>query len=158
MEKYTVDDIIATLNVSKRTAQRYVENIINKTDRKTFFKEDVFNLIISRHQNDNITTPKSDELITEYFTEEEYQEFHKRLTEYPLLKEKIKDSKTHLKDILSQLDYLKKAYDKQLTIHEKLISSIKEKDINHRLLLNNITQRNYIEAKEKGYDRNNENT
>ena len=69
------------LKVSKRTAQRYIENIIIKENKKSTFLEDVFDLIISRHQNDNITTDDNNDLITEYFTEEEYKEFHKRTSE-----------------------------------------------------------------------------
>jgi hypothetical protein len=152
MKKYTIDDIETSLKVSKRTAQRYIENIIIKENKKSTFLEDVLNLIISRHQNDNITTDDNNDLITEYFTEEEFKEFHKRLVEYPLLKKHIDKSESHLKDIKAELEYHKKAYEKQLEIHEKLISSIKEKEINERLILQNINQRNYIEAKEKGMD------
>ena len=77
-QKFTTDDIVTTLNVNIRTAQRYVESLIIKDKNKISFEKDVFDLIISRHTNDNLTTDEN-EVITDYFTPEEYEEFKKRL-------------------------------------------------------------------------------
>lgn len=60
----------------------------------------------------------------EYFTEDEYQEFHKRLVEYEILKE--------------QLDYHKRSAES----HNKQME----------IILSLMHQRNYIEAKEKELD------
>ena len=65
---------------------------------------------------------------TEYFTEEEYQEFHKRLSEYPLLKD-------YIKTILNELDYRKKSTES----HQEQMG----------LILRSLEQRNFIEAKVK---------
>jgi len=150
-EKYTSENLAEILQISKRTAQRYIDKIFDKTGKEISFEEDVFNLLIQRHKNDNIATD-DDNGVTEYFTEEEYQEFQKRLTEYPLLKQQIEESKENLNTLLNELEYHKTAYTKQLLLHEKLIESISEKTINERIMLDTIRQRNFIEAKEKGLD------
>lgn len=49
---------------------------------------------------------ESDNGVTEYFTEEEYLEFQ-RLTEYPLFKEQIQNSKEYLNTIENQMEYFK---------------------------------------------------
>jgi len=150
-QKYTSEDLSKALNTSKRTAQRYIDKLFDKSNKEVSFEEDVFNLLIQRHHNDTITTD-SDNGITEYFTEEEYNEFQKRLTEYPILKQQLEDSKDNLNTLLNELEYHKSAYTKQLLLHEKLIESISEKAINERIMLDTIKQRNFIEAKEKGLD------
>lgn len=132
MKKYTTSDIAATLNVHVRTAQRYVQSIINE-DKS--FNEDVFNLIIERHQHDNETTDSDNELIQEGFTQSEYDMFKKWLTEYPLLN-------NHIKSLEDEIDYHRSKYDELMRLHEQFITM-------HTKTLDNISQRNYIEAKEK---------
>ena len=148
-EKYTSENLAEILKISKRTAQRYIDKLLDKTGKEVSFNEDVLNLLVQRHNNDNITTD-DDNGITEYFTEDEYQEFQKRLTEYPLLKQQLEESKENLSTLLNEMEYHKTAYTKQLLLHEKLIDSIAEKAINERIMLDSIRQRNFIEAKEKG--------
>lgn len=138
--KYTTKDISTTLGVSLRTAQRYIENLTIVENGKTFLSEDVFNLIISRHLNDKEATDEKElEGITEFFTNEEYEEFQKRLTEYPMLKQMLKASKEYISSLRNDVEYHRAIYQKHLDIHEKLIESIKE--------------RNFIEAKEKKLDK-----
>lgn len=43
------------------------------------------------------------------------------------------------------MEYFKNAYNKQLEMHENLVQSVKN-------FSDNLMQRNYIEAKEKGLD------
>ena len=150
-EKYTSENLAEILKISKRTAQRYIDKLLDKTGKEISFNEDVLNLLVERHNNDN-TTKDNDNGITEYFTEDEYQEFQKRLTEYPLLKQQLEESKENLNTLLNEMEYHKTAYTKQLLLHEKLIDSIAEKAINERIMLDSIRQRNFIEAKEKGLD------
>lgn len=149
--KYTSENLAEILKISKRTAQRYIDKLLDKTGKEISFNEDVLNLLVQRHNNDN-TTKDNDNGITEYFTEDEYQEFQKRLTEYPLLKQQLEESKENLNTLLNEMEYHKTAYTKQLLLHEKLIDSIAEKAINERIMLDSIRQRNFIEAKEKGLD------
>lgn len=136
--KYTTSDIVATLGVSVRTAQRYVENLVNKENNKLYFNKDVFDLIIERHTNDKEATDSNNDLIEQYFTEEEYEEFQKRLIEYPLIIKNIIDLK-------NQIEYHKKQYSDLMQLHEQFLQM-------HKITLQNISQRNFIEAKEKKLD------
>jgi len=148
-EKYTTSDISATLGVSLRTAQRHLENLVKTTNGKTEIEKDVFDLLIKRHTNDNQATQErqsddfelidENDLITNYFTLAEYEEFKKRLTEYPLLKQMLNSSEEYINNLKNDLEYHRRVYQKHLDMHEKLIDSIKE--------------RNFIEAKEKKLDR-----
>lgn len=131
MKKYTTSDIAATLNVHVRTAQRYVQNLINE-DKS--FSEDVFDLIIERHQNDEEATDK----ITEEFTSESYDHFQRVIAQFPLLKE-------HIKSLEKEIEYHKTKYDELMKLHEQII-------IMHNKTLDSIIQRNYIEAKEKNIE------
>lgn len=136
--KYSTDDIATTLNVSIRTAQRYIENLVNKGLGKTFFHKDIFDLIISRHSNDNQTTQGDTEIITDYFTPEQYAEFQKRLIEYPIFKR-------HIDELQNEINYHKQRYDTLLGMHNEFIQM-------HKSVLKSVEQRNWIEAKEKGLD------
>lgn len=137
-KKYTTNDITTTLNVSTRTAQRYIENLVNKDFGKTYFEKDVFDLIISRHSNDNTTTTENNEIITDYFTIDEYEEFKKRLIEYPMLKK-------HIEGLQNEIEYHKSQYENLMHLHKEFIQM-------HQMALENTTQRNWIEAKEKQLD------
>nr|WP_298007129.1 hypothetical protein [uncultured Flavobacterium sp.] len=137
-EKYTANDIATTLNVNIRTAQRYVENVFTKENNKISFDKDVFDLIILRHGNDNQTTTDDTEIITDYFTADEYEEFKKRLIEYPMLKK-------HIDSLQNELRYHKSQYENLMILHKEFMQL-------HHASLNNITQRNWIEVKEKGLD------
>ena len=117
----------------------------------------MYNFIVNKYSTDNLRTTcgqpadidlstGNDEFdIVEAFSQEEYLEFQKRLTEYPLLKEKIEeskdrliDSKEYIQTLLNELEYHKQIYQKHLDMHQKMIDVFQ--------------QRNFIEAKEKGLD------
>ena len=146
MKNYTTKEVAELIGVSERTIQRHIATLIEtlKTPNNKGFTipEDIVNLLLSRHQNDRTTTESDTENsefpYVEYFTEEEYEEFKKRITEYPFLKEQINISQEYLESLKSQIEYFRMSYHRQLDIHEKLIDSVKE--------------RNFIEAKEKGLD------
>jgi hypothetical protein len=125
---YTISDIAATFSVSERTAQRWIESLVIKEKGKIIILEDVFNLLKSRHAPDiSPTEPDTDiqefERV-EYFTNEEYEEFHKRLVEYPVLKD--------------QLDYHRKSSES----HNRQME----------IILRSMEQKNFLEAKTKGFD------
>lgn len=152
MKKYTTKEASEVLGVNIRTIQRHIATLndeLSKNNNKkgVLIPEDILDLIKNR-LNDNRTTTERQQSDTqqdekfphvEYFTEQEYEEFKKRITEYPLLKEHINISDEYLYSLKSQIDYFRASYNKQLEIHEKLIDSVKE--------------RNFIEAKEKGLDK-----
>ena len=149
MKQYNLKDLANKLDISERTARRYIDELINETqtirENKYKFSYLIFNYIINSRQNIDIVLTESDNGVTEYFTEGEYLEFQKRLTEYPILKEQIQNSKEYLNTIENQMEYFKNAYNKQLEMHENLVQSVKN-------FSDNLMQRNYIEAKEKGLD------
>ena len=95
MTKHTLSDISATLSVTERTNRRWIKTLAIKGGNKILFPEDILELLKSRHENDKVaTSPDIEEKQfdrVEYFTEEEYQEFHNRLVEY---------------DIMEQLNYI----------------------------------------------------
>ena len=123
MENYTIHDIATTLNVSERTVQRWVERLVIKDNNKLLIPADVFELLKARHINDNIaTTPDNpdEDLRVEYFTEADYQEFHKRLSEYPLLKERNEF-------ILKELEYHKKSVESHNRQMELILLAVSNK-------------------------------
>lgn len=133
-KKYNLKDLADSLNVSERTARRYIDELINEfstiKENKYKFSQIIFDAVIRAKKHDTDLT-EDDSLLTEYFTPEEYNLFQKRLTEYPILKEQIE----YLKD---QIEKNRDEYRLQLSIFKSLVSSIE--------------QRNYIEAKSKGID------
>lgn len=142
MKNYTIKELAELLEVSERTILRQIQTISDKLKNpysKSFIiDEDLKNFIFSDSfqtisDNENEEFPH-----VEYFTSDEYEEFKKRITEYPFLKEQIESSKQHLEAMEKQIEYFRFSYNKQLEIHEKLIDSFRE--------------RNFIEAKEKGLD------
>lgn len=153
MKKHTTKEAAELLSVNIRTVQRHlatlIEELTNPYKKGVSISEDVLLILKSRINGDNLTTP-GDNLATsddnentefpyvEYFTTNEYEEFKKRITEYPFLKEQIESSKQHLEEMNKQIEYFRFSYNKQLEIHEKLIETFRE--------------RNFIEAKEKGFD------
>jgi len=153
--KYTTSDISKKLNISARTVRRRIEELIIIDKGRYELSEDMFLLIEKMNESsDKLRTTSGQAADTskeaeesspdnefdhvEYFTDEEYQEFHKRLSEYPLLKEQLSHSREYLDTLKNELEYHKSAYLRQLDIHEKMIDSVRE--------------RNFIEAKEKGMD------
>lgn len=149
MNEYSIKDIALEFGVSERTVLRQIQTISDKlkTPYSKDFKlsEELRNFIFSDKIQTNSDNENFEYKHIEHFTEEEYLEFQKRLTEYPILKEQIESSKEYLKTIENQMEYFKNAYNKQLDMHESLIQSV-------RNFSDNLVQRNFIEAKEKGLD------
>jgi len=119
MKKYTTKEIAALFGVSERTIQRHLatlDNNIANTDKKGYsIPEDIVFFLAQRHHYDISATTndskrhdeKEEFPHIEYFTEEEYQEFQKRITEYPFLKEQIKLSNEHLESLKSGAQNIK---------------------------------------------------
>lgn len=149
MKEYSIKDLSLEFGVSERTILRQIQTILDKLKNpysKEFkLSEELKNIIFLDKIQTNSDNENSEFTHIEHFTEEEYLEFQKRLTEYPLLKEQIQNSKEYLNIIENQMEYFKNAYNKQLDMHENLIHSV-------RNFSDNLKQRNYIEAKEKGLD------
>ena len=142
MKNYTIKELAELLEVSERTILRQIQTISDKLKNpysKDFaISEDLKNALFSDKFQTNSDNENEEFPHVEYFTSDEYEEFKKRITEYPFLKEQIESSKQHLEAMEKQIEYFRFSYNKQLEIHEKLIDSFRE--------------RNFIEAKEKGLD------
>ena len=122
-EFYTIKELSDTLSVSIRTVQRHLKNLYKTNEGKVLIPLDVVNLLKMRHGYDNNydtdATQKYD--VIEGFSNEEYQEFQKRLIEYPILQ---KDLEYHRNSAQS---------------HQRQME----------MILRNLEQRNFIEAKDK---------
>ena len=116
---YTIKELSDKLSVSTRTIERYLKGLYLKENNKIVIPLDVVELLESRHKSD--TSPTQDFDIVEGFSNEEYQEFQKRLIEYPILQ---KDLEYHRKSAES---------------HQRQME----------MILRNLEQRNFIEAKDK---------
>ena len=144
--KYTTKQIAEILNVSDKSVRRYLNSYFSINNGAYEVSEKMLNILKTEYlgqPTDNLRTGeepqeplKGNEDFEngriEFFTEDEYQEFHKRLSEYPYLKERVND-------ILNELDYHKRAGES----HNKQME----------IILQTLQQRNYIEAKEKKLDK-----
>lgn len=125
---YTSKEVANILGVSDKSVRRYlisyfyIENGAYKISEKML---EVLKIEFPGQPSDSIV---QDEGRVEYFTEDEYQEFHKRLSEYPALKD--------------QLDYLKK----DIAYHKK---SIESHNRQMELLLLSVTNKKFIEMKDE---------
>jgi len=128
---YNSKEVAKILRVSDKSVRRYlnsyfsIENGAYKVSEKMLIvlKNEYLEQTADKLRTGSDTDVQEFDRV-EYFTEEEYQEFHKRLVEYNILKE--------------QLDYHKRSAEN----HNRQME----------LILNMIQQRNYIEAKEKKID------
>lgn len=139
---YTTKEVAEILGVSDKSVRRYLNTYFSINNGAYEVSEKmllILKLDYLGQPTDNLRTGqvpleplKGKEDLenghVEYFTDEEYQEFHRRLSEYPYLKERIEL-------ILNELDYHKKAGES----HNKQME----------IILQGIQQRNFIEAKEK---------
>jgi predicted transcriptional regulator len=122
---YKLKEVAEILGVSDRTVERYLKSYFSIEKGAYIVSEKMLDVLKNQYLEIESDT------VVEEFTKDEYQEFHRRLSEYPFLKEKIKD-------ILNELDYHKKSIDS----HNRQME----------IILNMMQQRNYIEAKEKKLD------
>lgn len=135
---YSTREIAKILNVSDKSVRRYLNSYFSINDGGYQISEKMLIILKSTYLGqpaDNLRTGSDADIQeferVEYFTNEEYEEFHKRLVEYPFLKER---AETLLKD----MEY-----------HRK---SMESKERQMELLLRTIEQKNFLEAKGKGFD------
>lgn len=137
MKNYTIKELADLLEVSERTILRQIQTISDKLKNpysKGFtVSEDIKNLIFSdKFQTDSDKENEDDFDYFEAFTAEEYIEFQKRINEYPVLKEYIESLKT-------ELEFLRFNFAQLTETNKSLVQNLREK--------------NFIEAKEKGLDK-----
>lgn len=128
---YTIKELSDMYSVTTRTIIRHLESLYFIEKNKTYVPFDIVKLLEVRHKYDTSMTvekTKEDSIeneieydITEGFSNEEYQEFQKRLIEYPMLQ---KDLEYHRKSAES---------------HQRQME----------MILKHLQERNYIEAMDK---------
>jgi hypothetical protein len=179
---YSISEVQSIVNWNRRKLQRYAKNnLLQIIDRRYIFKgSDVKKLIIL---SDNLATKKKlkdegyvpvarvpkdilnlildidndvyimamliaikEDKTLEVFSKEEYQQLQKQLTESTTLalriaeyKEEIIRMEDYVKDYRLNIEYFKKSLDKRAKETEMILKSISE--------------RNFIEAKDKGLDK-----
>ena len=121
---YSSKEIAEILNVSDKSVRRYLNSYFSIEKGAYKVSEKMLNLLKIEYLGQSPDTDVQGYERIEYFTEEEYQEFHKRLVEYSNLKE--------------QLEYHKKSSEN----HSRQMD----------IILNIMQQRNFIEATEKRLD------
>lgn len=128
--KYTTKQIAEILNVSDKSVRRYLNSYFSINNGAYEVSEKMLNILKNDYLGqsaDNLRTGSDTENefpIIEGFTEEEYQEYQKRLIEYPLLKD--------------QIEYLKK----DILYHRK---SIESHNRQMELLLLSATNKKFID-------------
>jgi len=143
MKTYSVKEASELIGITERAVQLKCkkEKIRKKNNRYLITEEHITEWIT----NTNEAQQNEVSLITEDFTEEQYNKLQEVIEDYPL---KLKDVQ-HLQEMVEsyrlQLEYLKKSLDKKDDMMQKLLTSLD----NHT---KNLLQKNYIEAKDKNYD------
>lgn len=122
--KYTSKEVAEILNVSDKSVRRYLNSYFSINNGAYEISAKMLNVLKTEYLGQSADTGVQEFERIEYFTENEYQEFHRRLAEYPNLKE--------------QLEYHKKSSES----HSRQME----------IILNMMQQRNFIEAKEKKFD------
>ena len=127
---YKIKEIAEILNVSDKSVRRYLNSYLSINNGAYEVSEKMLNILKNDYLGqsaDNLRTGSDTENefpIIEGFTEEEYQEYQKRLIEYPLLKD--------------QIEYLKK----DILYHRK---SIESHNRQMELLLLSATNKKFID-------------
>lgn len=121
---YNSKEVAEILGVSDKSVRRYLNSFFSLNNGAYKVSEKMLNILKTEYLGQSSDTSVQEFDRVEYFTEEEYQEFHKRLVEYDVLKE--------------QLEYHKRSAES----HNRQME----------IILNTMQQRNYIEAKEKKID------
>jgi transposase len=121
---YNSKEVAEILGVSDKSVRRYLNSYFSLNNGAYKVSEKMLYVLKNEYLGQSSDTSVQEFDRIEYFTEEEYQEFHKRLVEYDVLKE--------------QLEYHKRSAES----HNRQME----------IILNTMQQRNYIEAKEKKID------
>ena len=128
---------------------------LDRLDRQALDKLDK-----NDENSDNILAPDDDQdddqddgTVTETFTAEEHEQLQKLVYNEPLKKDRLEELVETIQDYRNQIAYLSKSLDKKDEQMTLLIHSIKESLDTIKETQKNMQQRNFLEAKEKGFDK-----
>lgn len=131
--KYTTKQIADVLGVSDKSVRRYLNSYFFLENGAYQVSEKMLEVLKNEYLEQDADT------IVQPFTADEYEEFRKRLTEYPMFKK-------HIESLQTEIEYHKNQYESLMALHREFVK-MQEK------ALDNLTQRSFIEAKEKGFDK-----
>ena len=123
---YKIKEIAEILNVSDKSVRRYLNSYFSINNGAYEVSEKMLNILKNDYLGqsaDNLRTGSDTENefpIIEGFTEEEYQEYQKRLIEYPFLKERAEF-------LLNDLEYYRKSMTSKERQMELLLLAITNK-------------------------------
>lgn len=118
---YSIKDLTNLFSVSYRTIERQLSKLVIKEKNKILIPSDIVEVLKVRHNYDTSPTKSDKENIeveydvVEGFTNEEYQEFQKRLIEYPVL--------------VKELEYHKKSAESHQKQMEKILQIFEQRNI-----------------------------
>lgn len=144
-KKYSSKEIAEILGVSDRTVRRYLNSYISQEGQSYQVSQEMLDILKAKYLDDE---EEAADIIVQEFTNNEYSEFHRRLTEYPLLKNDLEHHKKHAEDHEDHIKTLRN----ELEYHKR---SAESHNRQMEIILNTLQQRNFIEAKEKGLDEEN---
>lgn len=111
---YKLKEVAEILKVSDRTVERYLKSYFSLENGTYQVSEKMFNVLKSEYLESEFDT------VVEEFTKEDYIEFQKRLSEYPLLKERIES-------LLKDIEYHRKSIESHNRQMELILLSITNK-------------------------------
>lgn len=111
---YKIKDISKILNVSDRTVERYLKSYFSLENGTYQVSEKMLEVLKIEYLENEFDT------VVEEFTKDEYNEFQKRLSEYPLLKERIES-------LLKDIEYHRKSIESHNRQMELILLSITNK-------------------------------
>jgi predicted transcriptional regulator len=130
---YSSKEVAEILGVSDKSVRRYLNSYFSLENGAYQVSEKMLEVLKNEYLGQDADT------IVQPFTADEYEEFRKRLTEYPMFKK-------HIESLQTEIEYHKNQYESLMVLHREFVK-MQEK------ALDNLTQRSFIEAKEKGFDK-----
>jgi response regulator of citrate/malate metabolism len=130
---YSSKEVAEILVVSDKSVRRYLNSYFSLENGAYQVSEKMLEVLKNEYLGQDADT------IVQPFTADEYEEFRKRLTEYPMFKK-------HIESLQTEIEYHKNQYESLMALHREFVK-MQEK------ALDNLTQRSFIEAKEKGFDK-----
>lgn len=159
---YSIFEASKLTGISKRTIQyrckrdniKQIDNryIITGSILQSWVESTQVSTQVSTQSATQSATDENKNLITEEFTEEQYNKLQEVIESYPLKLKDIEYLTERVEDYRLQIEYLKKSLDKRDDVMERLLENLKETMQSLKETNKTIHQRNFIEAKEKGFD------
>ena len=159
---YSIFEANKITGISKRTIQyrckrdnvKQIDNryIITGSILQSWVESAQVSTQVSTQSATQSATDENENLITEEFTEEQYNKLQEVIESYPLKLKDIEYLTERVEDYRMQIEYLKKSLDKRDDVMERLLENLKETMQSLKETNKTIHQRQFIEAKEKGFD------